>query len=424
MRNKEKHTTFMTREELFNKVQKANGVAWLADVSIQKFYVGLAKASIFIIPFMLFAIVINGGIIFDIIMICLYISMFLQMGLQAPYDELKAYSYRFFGSDEPLKNTLKSIELISKTEKEIKSTTSKENEEEIYQSMVDELDKIYGKNNHLFLSSVELNRKMEKAQQDKNIEEAREKYLNKIKEVNQEAERKAKETLAQWFAPVVEEYDKLIQMVKKQEALQFDVEGNKEERDTRKEENAKRIESQVAIVQQMLNDVRNKYAIMSKDIDTSDELNVETCLVNTIYKIGFKADGDQETNGLCTLLAIIIDQDMINYPQYRHGRVMIAMKRSYEILQSLGLYHPDVDRERYQGYCIYANQKRIEENSKEYKEAKEKQRKEEQKKKWKEWEKEEKARKKAVEKRIKPIVKDLERWKKRQREIELRRYPK
>ena len=413
----------MNREELFRKVKAASHVAWLAEnEAINKFYVTLLKLSIGIVPFMIIAIVINGGIMFDIVMSCIYLSMVIFYAGQKPYIELKVYTLRYFGNIEVLNNTLKSIDKISKAEKEIKNSKSKEDKEVIYQNMIDELDGLYGKGNHLFLNNAEVVRREEKAQLDDDIREARAKYQDKIKEINQEAERKAKEILTEWFAPIIKEYDQLIQIVKKHEALQFDIEGSKEEREARKEKNGELIENQKVVLQKMLSDIRNKYTVMSEGVDTLDELNIEACMINKLYNIGFKADGDQETNGLCTLLSVIINQDMVHYPQYRHGQVMIAMKRSYEILQSLGLYHPDVDRERYQGYCIYAAQERQRKNSKEYKEAEEKKRREEQKKKWKEWEKEEKARQKEKEKRIKPILKDLEQWEKKQEYIKLRRH--
>ena len=350
MKEKGKYTTLMTKEELLVKIKKANNVAWLTSLAIQRFYVGLAKASIFIVPFMLFAIVINGGIIFDIIMICLYISMFLQMGLQASYNELKVYSYQLFGSDEPLKNTLKSIDLILKVEKEIKTTISEENKIALYQNLIEELNSLYGKGNHLFLSDTDLKNKKEKIRQEQELIESQEKYLNKITEVRNEADKKAKEILSLWFTPVIEKYSKMMQLVRESEVIKYNIEGNKNERD---EKYAQLVQQYKTIADEIISDLKEmkrKYEKIVEGVDITDELDIKSQMCNKIYTFAIIDDNNSGEKGLCALLTICVNTIKRNPVLIKHFD-HYEQKKSYELLADLGLPHPSVDYDSYIFYC-------------------------------------------------------------------------
>lgn len=343
--------------DLMKHIRKANSVAWLCDENLQKFWYKLAKGTPIIIPLMLIALVINGGLFVDGILVFLYICMFVQLVLQKPYTELKKYSYDEFYSDIPFRNTMASANLIGQAEKAINIATSDTERNNIYHELVIKLDGLYGPGNHFFVDISNAPQYFESkivergiAQFNDDVKTAKKKYEDKVKSVKIDANKQAKILLITWFRPIVDNYVKMIQLIRETELMQYSVEGNKSQRDYK----AKKLKEEYqGIADEILEDlekIKRKYKTMVNGVDINDELNVESQMYKRIYEFAIIESTDPEKDGLCHVLWTCICTIKIN-PELRHNTDIGQQKKAYELLMELGIQHPDIDHTLYMSYC-------------------------------------------------------------------------
>lgn len=343
--------------DLMKRICKANNVVWLCDEKLQRFWYTLAKGTPIIVPLMLIALVINGGLIVDGILVFLYICMFVQLILQKPYTELKKYSYDEFHSDIPFRNTMASTNLIGQAEKAINITTSDTERNNIYHELVTKLDGLYGPGNHFFVDVNNAPQYFEGkivergiAQFNDDVKAAKAKYEDKIKSIKTDADKQAKIILIAWFRPIIDKYAKVIQLVRESELMQYSIEGSKSQRGYK----AKKLKEEYqGIADEILEDlekIKRKYETMVNGVDINDELNVESQMYKRIYEFAIIESTDPEKDGLYHALWTCICTIKIN-PELRHNTDIGQQKRVYELLTELDIQHPDIDHTLYMSYC-------------------------------------------------------------------------
>lgn len=348
----------MNRDELFKKLKEAKRVEWMGNEYVQRFYINLIKWSAFIIPFMFAALIVNGGLIFDGIMIVIYLSMFIRVVLQKPYEELRVYSYQTFGNDKALKNTLEAIDYIKMMEKGIKDAETEVEKTNLYNKMVGELDEKYGKGQHLFLSIEDVAKREEieaviKVQEEhkKAVEEAKKNYKEKVMALHEQSEKEAKEILTKWFAPIFPIYKELVMEIRKIETMQYNMEVTKNERIMNIENQKEVINDKAKMIIEIVNDIRNKYEEFKTDIDMEDDLDYNTHVCKRLYDFAIReydeeAYGTERQIGLCNILENRMRKLMIMYncPYTCFNE----KKQAYEKFQFLGQIHPEITAQDYQ----------------------------------------------------------------------------